>query len=299
MPPGQSLRAERISDRLFLIRGGGRTVSIGGADVPNAGNTLAFVGARGVVLVDTKLAGGAPDLLATVAEITDRPITAVVNTHAHMDHVGGNPGFPAGTEVVAHETTAALMREMRPVSGGPAQPNLFAESGGRGLPTRTFRDHLVLGQGPDRVELHHFGPAHSGGDTWVVFPGERVVHAGDAFAHKTVPVLDTNNGASGLCYPDTLERAAAALTGVDIVIGGHYPGLLSRDDLRLYAAFTRAFVDAVRAARSAGGSIEGFVEAWTLPERFRQAGYVSMAHLRPLRADVAAIWDELARDGRG
>src|SRR4029079_7905782 len=138
MPPGQSLRAERISDRLFLIRGGGRTVSIGGADVPNAGNTLAFVGARGVVLVDTKLAGGAPDLMATVAEITDRPITAVVNTHAHMDHVGGNPGFPAGTEVVAHETTAALMREMRPVSGGPAQPNLFAESGGRGLPTRTF-----------------------------------------------------------------------------------------------------------------------------------------------------------------
>jgi cyclase len=292
MPPGQSLQAERVSDRLVLIRGGGRTVSIGGADVPNAGNTLAFVGARGVVVVDTKLAGGAPDLIATVAEITDRPITAVVNTHAHMDHVGGNPGFPAGTEVVAHETTAALMREMRPVSGGPAQPDLFAESGGRGLPTRTFRDHLVLGQGPDRVELYHFGPAHSGGDTWVVFPGERVVHAGDAFAHKTVPVLDTNNGASGLGYPDTLERAAATLTGVDIVIGGHYPGLLSRDDLRLYAAFTRAFVDAVLSARRAGGSIEDFVQAWTLPEPFRQKGYVSMAHLRPLQADVAAIWNE-------
>jgi len=287
------LRAERIADRLFVVRGGGRTVQIGGVDLPNAGNTLCLVGRRGVTLVDTKLAGGAPALLEAVAALTDRPVTTLVNTHAHMDHVGGNPGFPPGVEIVAHETTARLMREMRPVAGGPPQPGLFAASDGRGLPTRTFRDRLLLGEGDERVELHHFGAAHSGGDTWVVFPGQRVAHAGDAFAHKAVPVLDTNNGASGRGYPDTLDRALAGLEGrVDTLVGGHYPGLLTLDDLRLYAAFVRRLVEDVLAARRAGGTVDGFARGWTLPERFARAGYVSMEHLRPMRADAAAIWDE-------
>ncbi|MEE2637439.1 MAG: hypothetical protein VYE68_09435, partial [Acidobacteriota bacterium] len=78
---------------------------------------------------------------------------------------------------------------------------------GLGLPATTFSDRLTLGQGDDRVELHYFGQAHTGGDTWVVFPSLRVMHSGDAFPSKMVPIMDSSNGGSGVDYSETLQKA--------------------------------------------------------------------------------------------
>src|SRR6185436_18750065 len=101
-------------------------------------------------------------------------------------------------EVVSQENAAALMQEMRPVSGGPVQPNPFKEHGGRGLPTRTFKDRMTLGTGDERIDLYYFGRAHTSGDAWVVFPSIRTLHSGDAFAGKNVPLIDTGNGGSAV-----------------------------------------------------------------------------------------------------
>jgi glyoxylase-like metal-dependent hydrolase (beta-lactamase superfamily II) len=294
-------RIEQIRDRLYVLRGGGRTIEAGGVRLPTAGNSLALVGDRGVLLVDTKLPGCGDPLLRALSRITDRPLTTIVNTHAHMDHVGANAelAVDASVEVIAHEATAEAMREMRPVGGGPAQPNPFREAGGRGLPTRTFRDRRTLetGGGAERIEIRHFGRAHTAGDAWVIFPALGVAHSGDAFAHKAVPVLDANAGGSGLEYPETLARAAAELSGVEVLVTGHHPGLLGSADLAQYREFVAEFVRAAREARRAGRPAEEFAAAWKLPQRFADAGYVSFEHLRPVRADVEAIWREL--DGRG
>ncbi len=286
------IRIEQVRENLYVLRGGGRTIEVGGTSLPTAGNSLALVGDREVVLVDTKLPGCGEGLLRAVGKITDRPLTTIVNTHAHMDHVGANAELADGVEVIAQEATAEAMREMRPVAGGPAQPNPFREAGGRGLPTRTFRDALAFGSGRDRVELRHFGRAHTAGDTWVVFPELGVVHTGDAFAHKAVPVLDVNCGASGLEYPETLARAAAALPGIDVLVTGHHPGLLRHADVTAYRDFVAEFVRAVREAKRAGGTIEEFAAAWKLSNRLVEEGYVSFEHLRPVRSDVEAIWRE-------
>ena len=288
-----ALDVEKIGDDLYVLRGGGATVEIGGLTVPTAGTTLALVTARGVVLVDTKRPGGGQAILDALETITDRPVTTIINTHSHFDHVGGNVEFPATVEFIAQENTAALMREMRPVTGGPPQPNLFQEHGGHGLPTRTFKDRLTLGSGQERIELHYFGPAHTSGDAWVVFPAQRVAHVGDVFGFQVVPLLDASNGASGASYPLTIAKAVAALKkDVDTVITGHYPTALAMTDLQEYGEFTRDFVEAVHAARTAGRTIDDFAKAWTMPPRYVQRGYVSMAHLRPLRADVEVIWNE-------
>ena len=286
------LRIEQIRNDLYVLRGGGRTIEAGGESLSTAGNSLALVGDRGVVLVDTKLPGCGEALLRALTKITDRPLTTIVNTHAHMDHVGANTELAEGVEVIAHEFAAAAMREMRPVSGGPAQPNPFREGGGRGLPTRTFHDALAFGSGRDRGELRHFGRAHTGGDTWVVFPELGVAHTGDAFAHKAVPVLDVHCGASGVEYPETLVRAAAALSGIDVLVTGHHPGLLRHADLTAYRDFVAEFVRAVRQAKRAGSTVEQFAAAWRLPDRLIEEGYVSFEHLRPVRSDVEAIWRE-------
>lgn len=286
------IRAERVRDNLYALRGGGRIVQIGGVNLPSAGTSLAFITANGVVLVDTKLPGWGKPIMDVVRDITDKPVTTIINTHTHMDHVGGNVEFPAAVEVVAHENTAKLTREMRPVTGGPVQPNLFSENNGRGLPTRTFKDRMTLGSGDDRIDLYYFGRAHTSGDAWVVFPALGVLHAGDLFGHKAVPPLDANNGASGVEYPETIAKGVAALTNIDTVITGHFPAAVTMADLKTYGDFIREFVHAVQTAKRTGRTIDDFLAAWKLPERFVSEGYVDVSHLRPLRPDVEVVWGE-------
>ena len=72
------------------------------------------------------------------------------------------------------------------------------------------------------------------------------MHAGDAFPGKQVPIMDSNNGGSGVDYPDTLRKASAGITGVDRITR-HSPVMTSAD-LSEYADFMGAFRDAVRTA---------------------------------------------------
>jgi len=268
---------ERLADNLFVLTGGG-------------GNTAALVTTDGVVLVDTKLPGWGKPLIDKVAELTDRPITTIINTHTHYDHASGNVEFPAAVQVVTQENTSRYMHEANPITGlqtGP-QANIYEENGGRGYATRTFTDRLTLGQGDDRVELYYFGRAHTGGDAYVVFPAHRVMHVGDTFPNKGIPIIDANNGGSGVAYPDTIAKAAQ-VPGIDTVIIGHGPQMTVAD-LREYAEFNRAFLDAVRAGKQAGRTAEDVAGTWTVPARF--AGYAQPPADR-LRSNAQVIWNEL------
>ena len=286
--PASAIQVDKIRDNLYVLRGGG-------------GNTAMFITPNGVVLVDTKLPGWGRAILDKVKELTARPVTVIINTHTHFDHLGGNVEFPTTVDVVTHENTAALMREMRPVTGGPDQPNIFKDNNGRGLAKRTFNDRMTLGTGNDRIELHYFGPAHTGGDAWVVFPALRVVHAGDVFAVKGIPLIDANNGGSGVAYAPTIARAAAALSNVDTVITGHHQTTLTLDDLKMYGDFNREFTQTVQAAKKAGGTIDQVVNSWKTPERFLKAGYLTPEEYQQLarqpmtvrlRENVQVIWKE-------
>jgi cyclase len=282
-----AIQVDKIRDNLYVLRGGG-------------GNSAALITGNGVVLVDTKLSGWGQPTIDRLREITVQPVTTIINTHTHFDHVGGNVEFPATVDVVAHENTAKLMREMRPVTGGPEQPNPFKEANGRGLPTRTFTDRMTLGTGNNRIELRYFGRAHTGGDAWVVFPALRVLHAGDAFAIKGLPIVDANNGGSAVEYAQTLARAAA-LPNIDTVITGHAQTTLTLDDLKVYVDFNREFVRAVQAAKKTGQTIDDVVNSWKTGERFLKDGYMTAEEYQRvarqpmavrLRANVEAVWNE-------
>jgi glyoxylase-like metal-dependent hydrolase (beta-lactamase superfamily II) len=288
-PSADALTVEKVKANLFVLRGGG-------------GNTAAFVTAAGVVLVDTKLPGWGQPLIQKVRTITDKPITTIINTHAHFDHASGNVEFPATVEVVTHQNTKTYMEQGNPVTGvqqGP-QPNIYKQNGGRGLPTRTYADTLTLGKGDERIELRYFGPAHTGGDTFVVFPAHRIAHAGDVFPNKGLPIMDKNNGGSGLGYPDTVEKAAKGLAGVDAIINGHTDAQTTIADLREYAAFLREFVTAARAAKKAGKSAAQFAAEWKTPARF--SGYLPVTTDGPgpglsqadfARSNAQVVFDEL------
>src|SRR6185295_7116535 len=100
----------------------------------------------------------------------------------------------ASIEVVTQENTKTYMDQMNPVYGVQTgeQPNLFKQNGGKGMPTRTFKDTMTIGRGTDQIVLHYFGAAHTGGDAYVVFPALRVMHVGDTMPTRDMPIMDKN-----------------------------------------------------------------------------------------------------------
>jgi glyoxylase-like metal-dependent hydrolase (beta-lactamase superfamily II) len=277
-PSAAALQVDKVKDNLYVLRGGG-------------GNTAVFIGTDGVTVVDTKLPGWGQPILDTIATLTKKPVVRIINTHTHFDHVSGNVAFPATVDVVTQENTAKYMREANPVTGlqsGP-QPNIFTENGGRGLAKRTFKDRMTIGAGADRIDLHYFGCAHTGGDAWVVFTALRTMHVGDVFAAKDLPIMDKNNGGCGVDYGQTIRKGAAGITNVDTIITGHSNATMTMADLREYGAFVRDFAAAVQAAKKAGKSVDDVVKTWTPDAKY--AGYAKPQAAR-VRSDAQVVWDE-------
>ncbi len=268
-----AIQSMDVRENLYVISGGG-------------GHTAALVTENdGVVLVDTKLGGWGQSILETMRLITDQPISTIINTHTHGDHVGGNVDFPATVQIVAHENAATRMRDME----------IFAGAGAVGLPDRTVGDTMTLFEGRDQIDLYHFGAGHTDGDIVVVFPALGTAHLGDLFAFMGTPYIDVNNGGSGIAYPETLDRIVASIDGVRRVIPGHIPpppgspmrGWITWDDLEEYARFNRDFLDAVRASKAAGRSVDEAVAALDLRTRYPDHTMDRAA------ANVQAIYDEL------
>lgn len=280
-PSLEALSVEKVRDNLFVIRGAG-------------GNVAAFVTANGVVMVDAGLPGWGQMILTKLKSVTPKPVTTLINTHAHFDHAYGNVEFPPTVEIVAHANAKQAMENVHQVYGLAASPsdNIYTKHNGRGLPKRTYTKELTIGTGNDRVELRYYGRAHTGGDTFVVFPALRIAHAGDVFPNKGLPIMDRNNGGSGVDYPETLVAAAKGLAALNVetIINGHTPAQTTLGDLRQYEQFTRAFVDAVREAKKAGKSVTQFAAEWKVPAAF--PGYsAGLGDSKKNNAQV--VWDEI------
>src|SRR5258706_6247951 len=258
------MRTLRPGDVIYVLLGAG-------------GNSLALMREDGIVLVDTKLPEGGRQILQTVEAVSDRPVTTIINTNAHIDRTGGNDAFSTVKDIIAHERTQAAMAKM------PA----FAGANGRFLPNKTVSDRMSLFEGPDRMELYYFGAGHTDGDLVVVFPEKRIAYFGDLFPSKSAPVIDTDGGGSGVAFPETLARAIAELKNIMQVITGHEEGLSAERDRRAdsvdistpktmrwadvqeYADFNRDFLAAVRTAKAAGKNAADAAATLKLPDKYK------------------------------
>jgi glyoxylase-like metal-dependent hydrolase (beta-lactamase superfamily II) len=135
-----------------------------------------------------------------------------------------------------------------------------------GLPDRTFKDKMSVLKGKDQIDLYYFGAAHTGGDAFVVFKNLRVMHAGDAFANKGFPLIDRNNGGSGVAYPDTIQKAAKGIKNVDVVINGHSPMTMKFQDLVEWGEFNRYFLNYAQQSLKAGKSAEEAMKEFKVPD---------------------------------
>jgi cyclase len=271
------VEVEKLKDNLYMLKGGG-------------GNTAVFVGTSGVVVVDTKNPGWGQPILDKIKELTDKPITTIVNTHTHGDHVSGNVEFPATVDIVVQENTKANMEKMLAPPGMQQGPNVFQQNPGKGMPKRTFKDKMTIGKGADEIDLYYFGRGHTNGDAWIVFPALRFAHAGDIFSGKNLPLLDTNNGGSGVEIGATLAKAHAGIKNVDSVITGHST-VMTWADLAEYAQFNKDFLADVEAGVKAGKTPDDIAAGWKIADKYK--GY-TIADPR-LKQNVASIAGELKK----
>ena len=275
-PSVDNLTVEKVKDNLFVLRGGG-------------GNTAVFITATGVTLVDTKNPGWGQPLLDKVKTLTDKPVTRVINTHSHYDHTSGNVAMPATVEIVGHAMTSKNLAAGNPVTGLGATPNVFKDNPGKGLITKTFTDKLTIGSGADQINLYYFGPAHTGGDAFVEFAALKVMHVGDTFPNKGMPIMDKSNGGSGVEYANTISKAVAGVPNVDTLINGHTPAQTTPADMKEFAEFVREFVTTIQAAKKAGKTSDEAAAAWSTPAKYK--GYAPPNADRA-KAYAAVIYSE-------
>jgi glyoxylase-like metal-dependent hydrolase (beta-lactamase superfamily II) len=170
------------------------------------GNTTVLVTNQGLILVDNKFEIDFDNLMAQIRKISNQPIRYVVNTHYHGDHSGGNAKMQAqNVQVVASERARRKMVE----TNQPGAPNV------------TLEDSVRLYLGGKRVEVHHFGRAHTDGDVVAYFPDHRVVAMGDMYTvgDGLPPLVDYPGGGSTREWPRSLGGALAL--DFDTAIPGH------------------------------------------------------------------------------
>jgi glyoxylase-like metal-dependent hydrolase (beta-lactamase superfamily II) len=246
------IEVDKVKDNLFVLKGGG-------------GNTAVFVMANGVAVVDAKNPGWGQPILDKIKGLTNKPVTLLINTHTHGDHVSGNVEFPATIDIVVQENTKANMEKM----------DIFKQNNNRGMAKRTFKDHMTIGQGADQIDLYYFGPGHTNGDAWVVFPALRTAHVGDIFAGKSVPIVDGANGGSMLHFSESLNKGYNGIRGVETVINGHSNTTSTWADVKQYADFNQDLVDWARAEFKGGKTPEQAAAEWKLPAKYQGAGYAA------------------------
>lgn len=170
VPVPERARAPQIPSKGYLLDDFG-----GGLHGVRDGQyqSMFLVTHTGVVVVDAPASLG-ERLLAAIAEVTSRPVTHVVYSHSHQDHIGAAHLFPDNARYVAHELTGDLLRR----AGDPNRP----------LPTRTFAGHRqVLTVGGQRLVLEYRGNNHQAGNLFINAPDHRVLMLVDVVTPRWTP----------------------------------------------------------------------------------------------------------------
>ena len=205
-----------------------------------------------VVAVDSQFPAEASACLAGLdARSGGRQLDALVNTHHHGDHSGGNASFRGrARRVVAHRMADEHMRN--PPGGEPPEGQLF--------PDTTFTDSWSTDVGDERVVARHYGLAHTSGDAVITFEQANVAHMGDLLFHRRHPVVDRAAGATMRGWMQVLDRTVADHARDTVYIFGHaaagLPVTGTFTDLERFRDYLGAVLDFADRQLRAGHSAE-------------------------------------------
>ncbi len=283
-------RFQEVAPGVYFASGAGKIVT--------HSNSLVIVTSTDTIIVDshvTPLAARA--LIASVKELTDRPVRFLVNTHYHFDHVLGNEGFPAGVSIIGHEATrenllgeplkdpiyldavsqmrtsvetlkARVEKEQDPTAKKKletqqesAQAYLTSLVEGRPVPPDiTVDSKLTIHRDGRPIELLFMGRGHTEGDLLVFLPKEKILFTGD--------FLLATPSYAGDCYLDewieTLEKVKKL--DFDLVLPGHGAPFRDRRYFDAFQKLLRTLWDQLADLRKKGLSPEEAIQKVDLSE---------------------------------
>lgn len=156
----------QIDNNLTIITGGG-------------GNSGILVTDSAVLVIDTKMGKNAEELFKLVKEKAGQKPIIIINTHYHMDHVGGNKFYKGDKIYLGNYSKEFLEKNLKPED----------------LPTILVVDSLVLNMGNETVMLYNLGQAHTYNDMVVYLKNRKLLFSGDLIFYNVNPVLKKESGA--------------------------------------------------------------------------------------------------------
>lgn len=227
------IRTEKVTDNFYVLFGAG-------------GNIGVSVGSQGVFIVDDQFPEMIPKVGDAIRAIGGGGVDFAVNTHWHFDHAEGNLALgPGGTWIVSQANSREKMLGDH-VINLVALKYLQKAYPKSALPVITYDDRMQFHFNDEQIDLMHFGPAHTTGDTAVIFRGSNVVHLGDVYNRSGYPFIDADNGGD---LAGMIAFCQAVLDEIDettVVVPGHgeisdYAGLKNYIEVlsTLHERFTR------------------------------------------------------------
>lgn len=145
--PAKGYRLQQLGGGLYMV-------------TDNAYQSMFLVYEKGVVVLDAPPSYSA-HLKQAIADVTDRPITHLIYSHAHIDHIGGAADLGGHPIIIAQEETKRLLVR----ANDPKRP----------VPTITFKDRYTLKVGSQVLELSYHGNAHEPGNIFIWAPAQKVL----------------------------------------------------------------------------------------------------------------------------
>ena len=205
--PAKGYRIQKLGDGLFMI-------------TDNVYQSMFLVYEDGVVVVDAP-PSFARHIPSAIAEVTHNPITHVIYSHSHIDHIGGTSGLGGQPVIVAQEETRALLVRAK-------DPN-------RPSPTVSFSDRYTLKVGSQVLELSYYGNGHEPGNILIYAPEQKVLMVVDVVFPGWMPWRRLALAQDMAGYFDLVERIKQI--PFQTLVAGHVARVGTREDVQLQSEF--------------------------------------------------------------
>ena len=199
---------KKVNENLFLLYGLG-------------GNIAVSKGNDGVLIVDSQIPIIFPKIMKAIKKLSDDKIIYTINTHWHWDHSDGNLVLDSDeTKIISHSNARENMQKGGLINMGTTILNQepYPKSA---LPVITHENGMSLYFNDEKIDLLHFGPAHTTGDTVIYFTNQNAIHLGDVFFSNSYPFIDVDNGGSLSGMINYLEKIVLVIDKDTIVMPGH------------------------------------------------------------------------------
>ena len=196
----------------------------------SGGNIAVLTGPDGKVLIDAGIGVSQPQITKALAQLSDDPITHLINTHWHFDHADGNTWLhQAGAKIIAHANTKRYLSQVQRVEEWDYN---FLPPAPGAIPAEVFEAEHALKLNGSSIALKYYGPAHTDSDISVHFAEADILHVADTFWNGIYPFIDYSTGGSidGMIAASDANLALA--TDKTIIIPGHGQPVSNKSELK-------------------------------------------------------------------